>query len=214
MNAAKLALWRSKLAWRTRRWEYWRKKKNTAYTTKWNALRLEAVREINRLKKTGPTVMYDSVTISQIPAHAEAVAGYVDGKWPTYKALLTAFPKAHHLSIAVNSTEDAECLDVEPGDATPAQAAAWVKRQKARGVKRPVVYTSISQAQSLVYELAKAGVSRQSIRLWTAHYTYHPHRCSAVCGYNFNGIADGTQWTDKSLGRNLDESRISPTFFD
>jgi hypothetical protein len=28
--------------------------------------------------------MFDSVTVSQIPAKAEAVAGYVGGHWPTF----------------------------------------------------------------------------------------------------------------------------------
>jgi hypothetical protein len=156
--------------------------------------------------------MYDSVNVSQIPAKAEAVAGYVNGHWPTYPTLLKDFPHAKHLSIAVTVHADAECLDVEAGDATPSQAPAWVVRQKKRGVKKPVVYTSVSQAPALLRELDRAGIKRSAVRLWTAHYTFRPHRCDSKCGFGFTGKADATQWTDKALGKNLDGSLCAPDF--
>ena len=163
--------------------------------------------------KAQPVTMYDSVNVSQIPANAAAVAGYVGGHWPTFPSLVKAFPHAHRLSIAVNASEDAECLDVEAGDASIADAPAWVKRQLARGVKRPVVYTSVSQAPGLLRELAKAGIARTAIRLWTAHYTFKPHLCDARCGFGMSGTADATQYSDHALGKNLDASLCSPSFF-
>ena len=159
-----------------------------------------------------PVTMYDSIDIRQIPPDAQAVAGYVGGNWPTYASLAADWPFAKKLSIAVNSRQNAECLDVEAGDARPDQAAAWVKRQQKRGVKRPVVYCSVSQAPLLLRTLSKAGVFRADIRLWTAHYTFKPHLCSSSCGYG-DLKADATQWTDKALGRNLDASLVTPTFF-
>lgn len=160
-----------------------------------------------------PVTMYDDISVSAIPANAEAVAGYVGGKWPTYPELVKRFPKAHKLSIAVTSTEDAECLDVEPGDASNIQAPAWVKRQQARGVKKPVVYTSVSNAPALIATLAKAGVKRTDIRLWTAHYTGRPHLCSSACGFGFKFTADATQYDDHAFGRSLDVSLCSDAFF-
>lgn len=159
------------------------------------------------------TRMYDSVTVSAIPKGAPAVAGYVGGRFLTFPTLVKEFPKAHKLSIAVASTQDAECLDIEPGDSTPALAAGWVRRQKARGVERPVVYTSLSGAQALVNTLQTSGLPRGSYRLWTAHYTFHAHICDPKCGFGLREPADATQWTDKALGRNLDESLCSNTFF-
>src|SRR5690242_8251652 len=94
--------------------------------------------------------MFDSTDVSQIPSNATAVAGYVGGRWPTYPTLLKKFPNAHVLSIAVASRFDAECLDIEPGDATNDVAAGWVKRQKARGVKQPVLYTSVANVNALL----------------------------------------------------------------
>lgn len=159
------------------------------------------------------TKMYDDVNLALIPKDAPAVAGYVNGRYKTYPQLAEAFPHAKRLSIAVSSVADAECLDVEQGDATNDVAAAWVKRQKARGVAKPVVYTSVSNANALLRALAKGGVKRSDIRLWTAHYNFKKHLCSSKCFAGFTSTADATQWTDRSGGKSLDESLLSPKFF-
>lgn len=159
--------------------------------------------------------MYDDVNVSLIPVAAQAVAGYVDGKWPTYAQLVKKFPHAQHIvSIAVFAADNAEVLDVEPGDATVAQAAAWVKRQHGRGNKRPVVYTAASWGQSLVNALTAAGlVYGVDYLWWSAHYTGKPHLCSSTCGFQLKVIAHATQWTDKAGGKSLDESLCSAEFF-
>ena len=165
---------------------------------------------------SAPVEMYDDVNVSLIPVTAEAVAGYVDGRWPTYAQLAAKFPHAKHIvSIAVFAKDNASVLDVEPGDASVSQAAAWVKRQKARGLKHAIVYTSLSQAQTLVEALASAGlVYSRDYLLWTAHYNYQPHLCSPKCGLGFKMIAHATQWTDKAGGKSLDESLCSAELFE
>lgn len=167
------------------------------------------------------TVMFDSVTLSEIPDSAPAVAGYTGGKWPTYRDLAARFPRAKHLSIAVSSREDADVLDIEPGNAQPADAPEWVRRQLARrrngarnyNVARPVVYASASEMAAVLAALEGAGIDRDRVLVWTAHYNYRPHICGpTTCGYLSEG-ADATQWTDHSGGRNLDESLLRPGFF-
>lgn len=157
--------------------------------------------------------MFDSVSVSQIPLDAKAVAGYVGGEWITFPVLKKKFPHAWKLSIAVNAFENAECLDVEKGDASPSQAPLWVKKQRSRGVKRPVIYVQISNVNAVLNELAKSGIKRKQVRLWTAHYTYHPHICNKKCGFGFTGKADATQFTNRALGRDLDESSLVSNFF-
>ena len=159
--------------------------------------------------------MYDDINVSLIPVNAVAVAGYVDGKWPTYAQLAKKFPHAKYkLSIAVFPSDNAQVLDIEPGDATIAQAAAWVKRQHKLGNPKPDVYSAISWGQNLVNALTAAGL-RYGVdyRYWSAHYTYKPHLCSSACGFGFKGIAHATQWTDKAGGKSLDESLCSAEFF-
>ena len=156
--------------------------------------------------------MFDSITLDAIPDAPEAVAGYVNGSWPTFAEVKRRWPHAKHLSIAVTSSANAECLDVEPGDATPADAPGWVKRQRERGVKRPVIYCSLSMVLPVLKALAAAGIERHEIRLWTAHYTGTAHRCTPACGLGMPTTADATQFTDHSHGANLDESLCSPEF--
>lgn len=158
--------------------------------------------------------MYDSVTIEAIPRTAKAVAGYVGGHWPTFGQLEKLWPNAHRLSIAIAASEDADCLDIETGDAKPGEAAAWVKRQHTLGNKRPVVYTSAAYLQALVDILSAAGLQHgRDYRVWSAHYTFKRHRCSPQCGFGIKITADATQYSDKALGRNLDVSVCSPEFF-
>ena len=161
----------------------------------------------------GKIVMFDSVDVPEIPANAEAVAGYTSGLFPTFPVIQQQFPNAKRLSIAVTSSNDAECLDVEPGDAEPRDAPAWVRRQKERGVRKPVIYASLSTMPTILSVLAQNGISRGDVRLWTAHYTHHAHVCSPACGFGFQTTADATQWTNKAMERNLDQSLCSGSFF-
>jgi hypothetical protein len=155
--------------------------------------------------------LYDSIEVSTVPAHAEAVAGYTGGKWPTYDVLVKAFPKAKHLSIAISASEDGECLDIENGDAVISEAPAWFKRQRKNKVARPALYTSLSNIDELVATMNAAGVKRDEYRLWSAHYTYKAHICGPSEG--ISTAADATQWTDRALGRNLDASLTTDVFW-
>lgn len=162
----------------------------------------------------GPSIMYDSVTLSEIPRNAPAVAGYVGGRFLTFPKLAAQFPNARHVSIAVASTQDADVLDIEPGNSRPDLAPGWFRRQKARGLKRtPVLYSSLSDAKNVVSAMSRAGIPRNQYRLWTAHYTHKPHICGPSCGFGMPTTADATQWTDKALGRNLDQSLVRPSFW-
>ena len=231
---ARLTIRRGLLAYAERQAAYWRaKKRKAAHGTKAysHAGAMLADREKKVAKRRGQVAyaervvarnrrgvspeltMFDAVTVSNIPPDAKAVAGYVGGRWPTYLELLRRFPQAYHLSIAVTAAQDAECLDVEPGDARPDQAPAWVKRQMERGVKQPVVYASVSTMPQVLAELRKDGISRSQVRLWTAHYTQHVHRCTPKCGFGFNATADATQYTSNALGRSLDASLVRKGFF-
>lgn len=158
--------------------------------------------------------MYDAIDLESIPRDAQAVAGYVGGNWPTFHELAHRWPHARHLSIAVQADEDAQALDVEAGDATPAEAPAWVRRQIQRGVSPPVIYVQLSTVPQLQADLRAAGIPRASYRLWTAHWTGKPHRCSRRCLAGWHDRAGATQWTDRAEGRSLDVSSVfGPGFF-
>jgi hypothetical protein len=160
------------------------------------------------------SIMFDAVDIGQIPGDASIVAGYVNGNYVTFRQLSARFPHARHLSIAVTAEADADALDVEPGDATYVQVPAWYQRQKARGAARPVIYASVSRMTSEILPvLRQAGIALADVRLWSAHYTYSAHLCGPGSCQQMPVQADATQWTDRAMGRNLDQSVLAADFF-
>lgn len=152
--------------------------------------------------------MADSIEVASLPAGMDAYAGYVGGWWPDYAAIVAAHAGVPVLGIAISADEDAQALDVENGDATPAQAGEWAARQLARGIPAPVLYGSVSVVPSIVQSLHAAGVTRYLI--WSAHYGLGEHICGpSTCG-QLDVPADGTQWIDHG---GWDESALEPYFF-
>lgn len=163
-----------------------------------------------------PTVMFDDITLSELPSGPYAYAGYVNGGFANFDALKAKFPHSVLLPIAVSANVDAECLDVETGDATIAQIFGWYSRQvHTNKVYRPVIYTQAGNLSHLYATMTANGIKRGAYRVWSAHYGAGMHICGpGTCGFSLGGgQADGTQWTDVALGRSLDESVLLPSFF-
>ena len=152
--------------------------------------------------------MYDTIpdSVGQIPADAQAVAGYVDGWYVSFPLLVERFAsQAHCLSIAVHPNDDAACLDVEPGDATVGDAPAWVDRQLARGQWRPCVYASQSSWEDDGLYGLLAGYETR-IRRWVAAYP--------GTGANVPSGYDAHQYADVGPhGENYDTSVCRDDFF-
>lgn len=181
-----------------------------------SALARRLARTSGKLDTTRPYItMWDDITVSSMPTGGSyAYAGYVDGMWPTYGSLVKRFPGHRLLSVAVFASDNAECLDIERGDATISHAFEWFERQVARGVFRPVFYTSASNLRPLEREMESHHVPRSAYRVWAAHYTGKPHLCAPrSCGFGLSE-ADACQWTDVALGISLDRSLLLPDFFD
>lgn len=161
--------------------------------------------------------MADSAWNSQFPKGFDAYAAYVDGRvgdQPNYDWVTVNFPQAHHLSIALFPSDDADCLDIETGAASVSSAAAWYQRQKARGIARPCFYASASLMQSdLVPAITAAGISRSQYRLWSAHYGAGKHICGPSTCKLLSIPADGTQWADMTGTLTCDQSLLLPDFF-
>ena len=131
-----------------------------------------------------PYQIYDSVTPSAIPAHHE-IATYADGGY----AVAPSQVAGHRvLWIDTQGTDPrAAALDVEPGDATPSQAASWTWH-KLRAAEKSVaiIYTMRSEwpaVRAAVNTLP--GHMRSQVRWWIADPTGTPH---VVRG------ASATQW--------------------
>lgn len=124
-------------------------------------------------------LLFDGVNAATVPAGSWAVAGYVNGEWPSYSALVDRFPSAVHLAISVNASGQAKILDVESGDAIPAQAPGWVADQRAAGDPYPVVYMNESSWQAVKDAFAaQPGIAPPLY--WVASYVSDPAKPPAV----------------------------------
>jgi hypothetical protein len=161
--------------------------------------------------------MFDTALNDQFPAGAAAYAGYVDGhvgNQPNYAYIVSAFPRARHLSIALFASDNADALDVEPGAASPSDIPGWYARQVARGSRRPVIYASASTMNDQILPLlGQHGIARARIRLWSAHYGAGEHLCGPRSCGALSVDADGTQWTSSARGLVLDQSLLVDGFF-
>lgn len=153
--------------------------------------------------------MVDSITPTDIPVNDpttgrpwDYVLGYVDGAFgPAGKppSAWTAqawarFPNSVHVRCAVfSSTLDADVLDRETGDATAAQAVAWVQQKRARG-DDPTVYVGLSDWPALQAAFNSAGVPHP-------HYGVAAYPGAGMVQQTLNGITSVFhQYADPNYG--------------
>jgi hypothetical protein len=146
-----------------------------------------------------PYQIWDSVTPSSLPSGKPA-AVYANGAYATSASQVSGHKSV--LWIDTNgSNPGANVLDVEPGDATPAAAAAWAQQ---RLVHHPdqvaIIYTMLSSWQAVKDHVAHLPKAQQdNVRYWIADPTGVDH---IVPG------ADATQWY---WGPSTDVSTASPS---
>lgn len=131
--------------------------------------------------------MYDSVTASNIPKTARIVAGYVNGIYRWKPSDWALFPNSRHVTITIWPTTDAEVIDVEWGDTTPATIPGWLKKFRPDvSIKQRTVYCSLYTKWPAVYNAVKAaGIPQPAY--WIADYIKKPF---LIAG------STATQWTD------------------
>lgn len=112
--------------------------------------------------------MVDSIDAGALPQGTTMCAGYLNGRWPSYDAMVQRFPDAVHVAIVVSAIDDGDVADVENGDLTPAQLAGWVRQRHAAGVARPCGYCNRSNLGAVDQALADAGIPAGGAVLWVA----------------------------------------------
>ena len=154
-------------------------------------------------KPTGPTkpyLVYDSVTPGALPS-SQPAAVYADGAY----AASASQASGHHslLWIDTNGSDpNANALDVEPGDATPASAAQWVQAHLS---KQPhsvaIIYTMRSDWSAVQDAVGGLPSWEQShVRYWIADPTGVPH------------VVPGSSATQWYWGSSYDISTANPNF--
>jgi hypothetical protein len=133
----------------------------------------------------------DSTTPAAIPAVAPAVLIYADGKFAWTEQQIALFPKAARRRISVlNQPRLAAVLDVERGDATPADAAGFIKARgqdaciycsrdtltqvlaETRGLDYRVWLATLDGTLPTALDGAPAGVTLAAVQFWNVPGRY------------------------------------------
>jgi hypothetical protein len=143
--------------------------------------------------------MYDALStrVGEIPADAAMVAGYIDAgpnpAAPPWTAEdFARFPSAVHVRIATQAATNAgDVLDVERGDANPADLPGWLTMRRSSGAN-PSAYCSLSAWPSCVAACNSAGVAGPA-GWWIAAYASppDPSPIAGAVAHQYGGVASG-----------------------
>lgn len=139
--------------------------------------------------------MYDSVSPGNIPSSATMVACYADGLYANVGAMQARFPRATVVTIAVRHTTRAHVLDVETGDATPAEAVQWLTQTMADlDNGHLTIYCNMSVWPTVRAVIRSAGVTEPNY--WVARYDNDPTLPAGAVAKQYIGDYNGY---DKSV---------------
>lgn len=161
--------------------------------------------------------MYDGITASRLPTGAELVAGYVDGMFAWSAADWARFPASVKVRIAVfSSTNDGEVLDVEPGNATPAESVDWVLMRRRAGVD-PTVYMNMGTWPTVRAAFEARGVAQP--HYWVARYdgvasipagaVAKQYYNNDQAGYDLSAVADYWPGIDPTPEADMDAAQAN-----
>lgn len=145
-------------------------------------------------------VMYDAVTPANLPAGADLYGGYDDGHWPNAAAIAARFPGKRLIRITVFPADIfGDVLDVEKGDAQPADVPDWLTHRRGRGAD-PSIYSSTSSIGAVEAACKAARVQFDRQHWWRADYETPPdptlkygevaHQYHDAGGYDLSVVAD------------------------
>lgn len=137
------------------------------------------------MPKTAPVTMYDSATPANIPASAQVVAGYLDGKYAWSAADWNRFPQADRVLITVTGSLTANVADVENGDMTPQHAAQWIVTKQREGKRGCTIYCNRSTLES-VWSACRG----HAYYIWVADWTDNPHTVGGTIATQYRNVGD------------------------
>ena len=116
------------------------------------------------------TIMYDSTTPGAIPTNAGMVAYYVDGAYAWKPLEVARFPGAIKVPVTTTGRHNVLVCDVETGDLTAAEGAAWALVELDLG-NRPTLYASWSTWHELFFQLGLLKIPESAVDWWAADPT-------------------------------------------
>jgi hypothetical protein len=122
--------------------------------------------------------------------------GYLNGSYDNMAALKTKFPGKKYVSVG------RDCIDIEAGLASPADAPGFVRGWKPANTSKPMCYANASTMPAVKSELGSAGISRDRYFLWVADWDDNPVIPSGYDGkqYSSNSAYDSDSFYDYIWG--------------
>lgn len=120
--------------------------------------------------------LYDSVNADAEPdGPNDYGAGYGDGRYDNWAQVEARFGPHAVLEVCVNPADQiGNCLDIENGDARPADAPRWTAQARQRGVKVVWNYCNAYTWPAVLDQYAAQRLPLPD-RWWIAEYTNVPH---------------------------------------
>lgn len=171
-------------------------------------------------------IMYDGIDSDAdvIPTSAQLVAGYDDGFYAWKDTDWARFPDSVHVHIVAHQTTNSGAvLDVEEGNASPAQSVDWVLMRRLAGAD-PTVYCNEENTLPLVQAAFKA---RNVIEphYWLANYNGSQtipvgavaHQYESDVNWDISSVADywpgvdpvPAETEEEDMTANLKQSQMS-----
>jgi hypothetical protein len=137
----------------------------------------------------------DSITAAAMPPDLDVYCGYLPpSSFANLPDVEKTFPGKRYVGFTPSNISSGDCLDVEPGDASPAECPGFVlANPRPPHVVKPMIYASAGDVAACVDELSSAGISRARYFIFSAHWIGR-HVCApGICGYP---QADQTQYAN------------------
>ena len=115
-------------------------------------------------------VGYDSVTADAMPDNGDFYCFYSTGSFANGTAVKADHPDKKYIGITptISDIAGADCLDIENGDATPADAPTFVKNADPSSLNLPMLYASESNVAAVISACTAAGIARDKYYIFQA----------------------------------------------
>lgn len=113
-------------------------------------------------------ILFDSIKAANIPKDAQAIAGYVDGRYAWSQLDFDSFPQAlikRHITVGYFA---GDTLDVERYDASPSFAGIWCRNRLSAGIINPWVYSDRNDQKACEDFMWNEDISLDQASMWIA----------------------------------------------
>lgn len=160
-------------------------------------------------------IMYDSVEPAAIPVGAQMVAGYINGaasQWPDNAWHRWPAAQLVRIDVIGNAAKQASVLDVERGDATPADAPNWAKARNLFAAGTATIYTGRGNWDAVRQAFHSAGVAEPW--WWIADWTGEPHDIAGAAAVQYADPGHGAEGHYDLSAVYSDHWHPAPTWLD